>query len=125
LELLECDVPVEGNSVWRLTRGACEYRSKPHVQTPPGSADNSAVRTTDLSSSTATMSNLVDHGLKDPSTLPFEQPRTRVTILASYLLLIVLGLPLWWSTTSIERLSLPTSHVDSLGSKEVSRWLNG
>jgi GPI-anchor transamidase subunit S len=71
------------------------------------------------------MSNLVDHGLKDPSTLPFEQPRTRVTILASYLLLIVLGLPLWWSTTSIERLSLPTSHVDSLGSKEVSRWLNG
>jgi phosphatidylinositol glycan class S len=71
------------------------------------------------------MSNHVDHGLKEPSTLPFEQPRTRVTILASYLLLIVLGLPLWWSTTSIERLSLPTSHVDSLGSKEVRRWLNG
>jgi GPI-anchor transamidase subunit S len=71
------------------------------------------------------MSNRVEHGLKEPSTLSFEQPRTRVTILASYLLLVVLGLPLWWSTTSIERLSLPTFHVDSLGSKEVRRWLNG
>ncbi|KAN0108949.1 Phosphatidylinositol-glycan biosynthesis class S domain containing protein [Russula decolorans] len=65
------------------------------------------------------MSNRVEHGLKEPSTLSFEQPRTRVTILASYLLLVVLGLPLWWSTTSIERLSLPTFHVDSLGSKEL------
>jgi len=71
------------------------------------------------------MSNRVDQGLKEPSTLPFEQPSTRVRILASYLLLVVLGLPLWWSTTSIERLSLPTSLVDSLGSKEVRRWLNG
>jgi phosphatidylinositol glycan class S len=70
------------------------------------------------------MSNHIDHGLKEPSTLPFEQPRTRVMILASYLLLVVLGFPLWWSTTSIERLSLPTSHVDSLGSKEVRCWLN-
>jgi len=66
------------------------------------------------------MSNHVDHGLKEPSTLPFEQHHTRVRILASYLLLVVLGLPLWWSTTSIKRLSLPTSRVDSLGSKEVS-----
>lgn len=71
------------------------------------------------------MSNHVDHGLKEPSTLSFEQPRTRVWILTSYLLLVVLAVPLWWSTTSIERLSLPTSRVDSLGSKEVSRWING
>jgi hypothetical protein len=71
------------------------------------------------------MSNHVDHGLKEPSTLTFEQPRTRVWILTSYLLLVFLAVPLWWSTTSIERLSLPTSRVDSLGSKEVSRWLNG
>lgn len=66
-----------------------------------------------------------NHGLKEPSTLPFEQTRTRLWILTSYLLLVVLALPLWWSTTSIERLSLPTSRVDSLGSKEVSRWING
>ena len=71
-----------------------------------------------------TMSDHVDHGLKEPSTLPFEQPRTRVWILTSYLLLVVLALPLWWSTTSIERLSLPTSRVDSLRSKQVSR-ING
>ncbi len=70
------------------------------------------------------MSNYVDHGLKEPSTLPFEQPRIRVRILTSYLLLVVLGLPLWWSTTSIERLSLPTFRVDTLGSKEVSCWPN-
>lgn len=71
------------------------------------------------------MSDRVDHGLKEPSTLPFEQTRTRLWILTSYLLLIVLALPLWWSTTSIERLSLPTPRVASLGDKEVSRWLNG
>lgn len=71
------------------------------------------------------MSNHADDGLKEPSTLPFEQPRTRVWILASCLLIVVLGLPLWWSTTSIERLSLPTSHVDNLESKEVRRWPNG
>lgn len=72
-----------------------------------------------------TMSNHVDHDLKEPSTLSFEQPRTRVWILTSYLLLVVLAVPLWWSTTSIERLSLPISRVDSVGNKEVSRHLNG
>jgi GPI-anchor transamidase subunit S len=67
-----------------------------------------------------------DHGLKEPSSLPFESPRTRVSILTSYLVLVVLALPLWWSTTSIERLSLPVSRVDALGGKEVSfnvKWL--
>ncbi|KAH9998588.1 phosphatidylinositol-glycan biosynthesis class S protein-domain-containing protein [Russula vinacea] len=65
------------------------------------------------------MSNHVDHDLKEPSTLSFEQPRTRVWILTSYLLLVVLAVPLWWSTTSIERLSLPISRVDSVGNKEL------
>jgi GPI-anchor transamidase subunit S len=42
-----------------------------------------------------------------------------VWILVSYLVLVILALPLWWSTTSIERLSLPVSRVDALGGKEV------
>ncbi len=60
-----------------------------------------------------------DRGWKEPSTLSFESPRTRALILTSYLVVVVLALPLWWSTTSIERLSLPVSRVDALGDKEV------
>jgi len=61
-----------------------------------------------------------DHGFKEPSTLSFESRRTRVWILTSYLVIVILALPLWWSTTSIERLSLPVSRVDALSGKEVS-----
>lgn len=60
-----------------------------------------------------------EHELKDPSTLTFEGPYIRRCILTSYLALVILALPLWWSTTSIERLSLPTSRIDSLAPKEV------
>ncbi|KAH9973845.1 phosphatidylinositol-glycan biosynthesis class S protein-domain-containing protein [Lactifluus volemus] len=60
-----------------------------------------------------------EHNLKDPSLLTFEGPYIRRCILASYLVLVILSLPLWWSTTSIERLSLPKSHIDSLAAKEL------
>jgi len=60
-----------------------------------------------------------DHSLRESSTLPFERSPTRIWILSSYLALVALALPLWWSTTSIQRLSLPTSRVESLGSKEL------
>ncbi|KAI0258289.1 phosphatidylinositol-glycan biosynthesis class S protein-domain-containing protein [Gloeopeniophorella convolvens] len=62
--------------------------------------------------------------LKDPSTLLFEQTGVRRKILASYLAVVLLALPLWWSTTSIERLSLPTLRVDSLSSKELHYSIN-
>lgn len=67
-----------------------------------------------------------DHGSKEPSTLSFESQRTRLWILTSYLVVVILALPLWWSTTTIERLSLPVSRVDALSGKEVSlcvKWL--
>ncbi|KAH9061068.1 phosphatidylinositol-glycan biosynthesis class S protein-domain-containing protein [Lactarius vividus] len=59
------------------------------------------------------------HSLKDPSTLLFQKPWIRRWIFGSYLALVLLGLPLWWRTTSIERLSLPTLRIDSLGGKEL------
>lgn len=62
------------------------------------------------------------HDLKDPSTLLFEKSSTRRWIFGSYLALVLLGLPLWWRTTSIERLSLPTPRIDSLSGKEVRPW---
>jgi len=49
--------------------------------------------------------------LKDPSKLCFESSRTRRLVLGSYWAVVLLALPLWWYTTSIERLSLPSSRV--------------
>ncbi|KAI0052134.1 hypothetical protein FA95DRAFT_1602095 [Auriscalpium vulgare] len=57
--------------------------------------------------------------VKDPSSLLFEQPRVRRTILASYWAVIILAVPLWWSTTSIERLSLPVSRVSTNEDKQL------
>lgn len=48
---------------------------------------------------------------RDPSKLSFQTDRTRRSILGAYWLVIFLALPLWWHTTSIERLSLPSSRV--------------
>lgn len=47
--------------------------------------------------------------LKDPSTVFFQSSPTRRLVLASYWVLILLAVPLWWKTTSIERLALPTA----------------
>ncbi|PCH35059.1 hypothetical protein WOLCODRAFT_139716 [Wolfiporia cocos MD-104 SS10] len=49
----------------------------------------------------------------------FESKTVRRYILASYWVVIILALPLWWTTTSIERQSLPTSDVLSRQSKEL------
>lgn len=51
--------------------------------------------------------------LRDPSKLFYQQDITRRYIISAYWFIIVLALPLWWSTTSIERLSLPSSRVTS------------
>jgi hypothetical protein len=57
--------------------------------------------------------------LKDPSKLSFELTRTRRLILGSYWAVILLALPLWWYTTSIQRLSLPSSRVLNLFEKHL------
>ncbi|KAK0449747.1 phosphatidylinositol-glycan biosynthesis class S protein-domain-containing protein [Desarmillaria tabescens] len=49
--------------------------------------------------------------LRDPSSIFFQSDRVRRLIIASYWVVILLATPLWWHTTSIERLSLPTAQV--------------
>ncbi|KAF5379200.1 hypothetical protein D9615_005907 [Tricholomella constricta] len=49
---------------------------------------------------------------RDPSTLFFQADYVRRSIISAYWLIIILALPLWWHTTSIERLSLPSSQVN-------------
>ncbi len=50
-----------------------------------------------------------------------DTPGWRRATLAAYLIVIALGVPYWWYTTSIERLSLPVQAIDRLGS-ELVRW---
>lgn len=47
----------------------------------------------------------------------FQSRKVRWSILAAYWVVIILALPLWWTTTSIQRLSLPTSRVEELSQK--------
>lgn len=49
----------------------------------------------------------------DIPTISFQSPNIRLKIVASYWLVFILGLPLWWITTSIERLALPVERVKS------------
>lgn len=51
--------------------------------------------------------------LRDPSKLFYQRDITRRYIILAYWCTIILALPLWWSTTSIERLSLPSTRVVS------------
>ena len=72
----------------------------------------------DLSNSMPAEAEAASHIL-DPSRLSFESVWTRRRILASYWLVVVLAIPLWWKATSIDRLSLPESRVRGLSKKEV------
>jgi hypothetical protein len=51
--------------------------------------------------------------LKDPSRLFYQSDYNRRLIIVSYWAVIILAIPLWWYTTSIQRLSLPASRVHS------------
>lgn len=48
---------------------------------------------------------------RDPSKLFYQTDSTRRSIIIAYWSVIILAVPLWWYTTSIERLSLPSHHV--------------
>ncbi|KAJ3484833.1 hypothetical protein NLI96_g5363 [Meripilus lineatus] len=62
-----------------------------------------------------------NHGTNlDPSTLSFESLWSRRRIIASYWLVVLLAVPLWWKATSIDRLSLPENRVRGLSGKEIS-----
>ena len=49
--------------------------------------------------------------LRDPAKLFYQADETRRSIVIAYWSIIILAIPLWWYTTSIERLSLPSHHV--------------
>ncbi|OBZ67582.1 GPI transamidase component PIG-S [Grifola frondosa] len=53
------------------------------------------------------------------SRLSFESVLTRRYVVASYWLVVLFALPLWWSTTSIDRLSLPASRVHAQQRRNV------
>jgi GPI-anchor transamidase subunit S len=50
--------------------------------------------------------------MEPPISLAFQKDGVRRLIIASYLATILLAVPIWWSLTSIERLSLPTTRVN-------------
>ncbi|KAI0760431.1 phosphatidylinositol-glycan biosynthesis class S protein-domain-containing protein [Fomes fomentarius] len=54
-----------------------------------------------------------------PLQLCFESVRTRRSIIAAYWLVVILAIPLWWKTTSIDRLALPASRVHAESKREV------
>lgn len=49
--------------------------------------------------------------LHDPKSLFYQQVSLRRAIIASYWTIILLAVPLWWYTTRIERLALPSGRV--------------
>ncbi|KIY47426.1 hypothetical protein FISHEDRAFT_66127 [Fistulina hepatica ATCC 64428] len=57
--------------------------------------------------------------MRDPSTLFFQQNGLRRTIIFCYWFVVLLALPLWWSTTSIERLPLPSGRVSEQQGKNL------
>ncbi|KAJ7598864.1 phosphatidylinositol-glycan biosynthesis class S protein [Mycena floridula] len=57
--------------------------------------------------------------LRLPAHLFYQSEFIRRWILASYWLVIFLSVPLWWRTTSLERLSLPSSRVLAQSHKQL------
>jgi len=48
---------------------------------------------------------------KDPSTLFYQSSAVKRSVIASYWIVILFSIPLWWYTTSIQRLILPRSRI--------------
>ncbi|KAJ7211389.1 phosphatidylinositol-glycan biosynthesis class S protein-domain-containing protein [Mycena pura] len=57
--------------------------------------------------------------LRDPSKLFYQTEYNRRLIIASYWVILIAAIPIWWHTTSIQRLSLPTSRVHSQAGKQL------
>ena len=58
--------------------------------------------------------------LRDPGTLFYQKDAIRRSIISAYWAAIFLSLPLWWYSTSIERLSLPSSRVQQLAQQDLT-----
>ncbi|KAH6917943.1 phosphatidylinositol-glycan biosynthesis class S protein-domain-containing protein [Coprinopsis sp. MPI-PUGE-AT-0042] len=64
-------------------------------------------------------SSALPAALRDPSTLFFQHAGVRRLIILAYWIAIAVAVPIWWYTTSIERLPLPISQA----SQEIRRPL--
>ncbi|KDQ07435.1 hypothetical protein BOTBODRAFT_180713 [Botryobasidium botryosum FD-172 SS1] len=53
-----------------------------------------------------------------------QSDRTRRLTVASHWIVILLAIPLWWSVTNIERLSLPRSRVARIANKQLRSTIN-
>lgn len=49
----------------------------------------------------------------------FQSSWTRRAVVASFWVIVLIGLPVWWKTTTIERLSLPKGEVESFRISKV------
>lgn len=58
-------------------------------------------------------------GDADDERIFFQSRKVRWSILAAYWIVILFALPLWWTTTSIRRLSLPASRVEELSRRDL------
>ena len=47
--------------------------------------------------------------------------RERISIIVAFWAVVLIGLPFWWATTTIERLPLPRSEVEHWSSLQVHR----
>lgn len=50
----------------------------------------------------------------------FQTTTVKRRILLAYSLIVIFALPLWWYTTSIQRLSLPVGRIQTIEGTEVS-----
>ncbi|KDR80088.1 hypothetical protein GALMADRAFT_136636 [Galerina marginata CBS 339.88] len=57
--------------------------------------------------------------LRDPKKLFYQNDGLRRSIIFAYWVVFILALPVWWYTTSIERLSLPSSRVRQLAQNHL------
>ena len=64
--------------------------------------------------------NTIPPGLRNPADIFFQKDGVRRAIVAAFWTVIILAIPLWWHTTSIERLPLPDARVSNQVSKSVS-----
>jgi phosphatidylinositol glycan class S len=59
-------------------------------------------------------------GLRNPADILFQKDGVRRAIIIAYWTAIILAIPLWWHTTSIERLPLPEARVSQQVDKPVT-----